>query len=347
MRRLVFSALGLAAAALTVLTASPVHAAEPKLPGDKEQPYVQWWYPAQLPSGPLEEGSSPSRPAPGGFLTLPFTGPHYVTSLFDHCGPNYVKDGIICRWDGVRRVAGGFDEDGPPSQEWLFYDGHDGWDYGLYYEKVLASADGVVTYAGWNVAGCPKCGFGQEVRIDHGNGLTTRYAHLSVVGVHVGQRVARGQVIGTSGNTGSSTGEHLHWGVYLTNGFVPVDPYGWTGDGDDPWPHDVGDLWLDGAPRFPSVTLPEVTVSVKAVEGDATKFVVDWKTGAVAGHYDVQVVVDDRLGRSWLSDVGPGSATFNGLPGHSYWFLVTYRNDLGWTTSGASDEVATAGALSA
>ena len=346
MRRLLVVPFGLLAAVLTVLTASPVHAAEPKMPGQKDVPYQQWWYPAQLPTGALEEGNTPGRATSIGFLTLPFTGPHYVTSIFDHCGPTYIPDGMVCRWDGVRRLAGGIGESGPPTQEWLYYDGHDGWDYGLYYEPVLASADGVVTYADWNQPGCARCGYGQEVRIDHGNGLTTRYAHLSVIGVRAGQHVARGQVIGTSGNTGSSTGEHLHWGVYLTQGFVPVDAYGWAGPGPDPWPHDIGDLWVDGAPRYPPVTLPAVTVRVKPVDGDASKFVVDWKSGG-AGHYDVQVVVDDRLGTMWLSDVGPGAATYAAQPGHAYWFLVTYRNDLGWSTSGASDEFALAGALRA
>lgn len=328
---------------LTVLTASPVHAAEPKMPGQKDTPYQQWWYPAQLPTGPLEEGRSPAADASHGFLTLPFTGPHYVTSIFDHCGPNYVPDGLVCRWDGVRKLAGGFDEDGPPSQNWLFYDGHDGMDYGLYYENVLASADGVVTYADYDKPGCPKCGFGQEIRIDHGNGITTRYAHLSVLEVRKGQRVARGQVIGVSGNTGASTGEHLHWGVYLTDGFTAVDPYGWAGEGNDPWNHDIGNLWLGGAPRFPAVTLPAVTVAVRPLD-DASHFVVDWKA-AGAGRYDVQVVEDERLGSTWLSDVGPGAETFTAQPGHSYFFIVTYKNDLGWSTMGASDEVAVAGAL--
>lgn len=330
-----------AAAAVTGVTAL---AAEPRMPGQKDIRYQQWWYPSQLPSGPLEEGTSAPRPAPGGFLTLPFTGPHYVTSIFDHCGPNYVPDGLVCRWDGVRRQAGGFDETGPPTRDWLYYDGHDGLDYGLYYEKVLSAADGVVTLAGYEKPGCPRCGFGQEIRIDHGNGITTRYAHLSTLSVRPGQRVARGQVIGVSGNSGASTGEHLHWGVYLTQGFVPVDPYGWAGDGDDPWPRDVGDLWLGGAPRFPPVVLPSVRVSVRAVEGDEAGLVVDWRA-AGDGHYDVQVVTDGGPGAAWLADVGPGSATYAARPGHAYWFLVTYRNDLGWSALGASDEVAVTGTL--
>lgn len=344
MQRTLFFALALAAVAVTALTASPVHASEPHMPGQKDVPYRQWWYPAQLPGGPLEEGDSPARPTTSGFLTLPFAGPHYVTSIFDHCNPNYVPDGVVCRWDGTRRTAGGFDETGPPTQDWLYYDGHDGIDYGLYYERVLASADGVVAYSDYERAGCPRCGFGLEVRIDHGNGITTRYGHLSAISVRKGQRVSRGQVIGTSGNSGASTGEHLHWGVYLTQGFVPVDPYGWAGSEPDPWPRDVGNLWQGGAPRFPPVTLPAVTVAVRALEDERSHFLVDWRA-AGSGHYDVQVVVDDRPSAPWLSDVGPGAATFAAEPGHAYWFLVVYRNDLGWSTVGASDPVAVAGPL--
>src|SRR5438067_1295837 len=176
--------LALCVAALGALaTALPVSAAEPKMPGGPpEKPYHRWEYPSQIPGGPLEEAISAPRPAAGGaFLTLPFVGPHYVTSIFDHCSPNYVPDGLVCRYDGLTKLAGGFDETGPPSQAWLFYDGHDGLDYGLYYENVVAAADGRVVYADWNRPGCATCGYWQEVRIYHGNGITTRYAHLSKI----------------------------------------------------------------------------------------------------------------------------------------------------------------------
>ncbi len=61
-----------------------------------------------------------------------------------------------------------------------------------------------VRYSGWNY------GYGKLVRIDHGNGYTSLYAHLSSVGVRSGQRVSRGQIIGNMGNTGRSFGTHLH-----------------------------------------------------------------------------------------------------------------------------------------
>lgn len=81
---------------------------------------------------------------------------------------------------------------------------------------VRAAASGVVLFAGW------YGGYGKLVVLDHGQGLSTLYGHLSVVGVAVGQRVARNQVIGRVGSTGYSTGPHLHFEV-RQNG-RPVDP---------------------------------------------------------------------------------------------------------------------------
>lgn len=73
--------------------------------------------------------------------------------------------------------------------------------------EVKAAARGRVSFAGWNG------GYGYLVVIDHGNGVETRYAHLSKILVHVGQYVTRGQVIAHSGNTGNSTGPHLHFEI--------------------------------------------------------------------------------------------------------------------------------------
>lgn len=329
----------LAAGLLLLAGATPAAAASPRLPTQPPVPYHRWSYPAQLPTGPIEEGSSPVLAgAGGGFLTLPFAGPHFVTSLFDHCGPNYVTDGRVCRYDGVERTAGGFDDPDTAGKSYLYYDGHDGWDYGLYYENVLASADGTVTFAGWDKPGCVTCGFGQNVFIDHGNGLLTRYAHLERLYVEPGQHVLRGQVIGMSGNTGSSTGEHLHWGVYLAAGRVPVDPYGWTGQGADPWPHDVGNLWLGGAPRYPAVTQPVASVQALANPQDASEIDVTW-SGNEGASYDVQVVDDGAPSVVWLHSVAAGGAHFSGASGHTYAFLVTMRDGLGWATSAISGDV--------
>jgi murein DD-endopeptidase MepM/ murein hydrolase activator NlpD len=67
-----------------------------------------------------------------------------------------------------------------------------------------------------------QTGYGNVLEIDHGNGVETKYAHLSRIDVHVGQHVTRGQPIAAVGNTGLSTGPHLHYEVHV-NGKV-VDP---------------------------------------------------------------------------------------------------------------------------
>ena len=94
---------------------------------------------------------------------------------------------------------------------------HKGWDIANRKgTRVVATADGVVSFAG-------KQGtFGQLMVIDHGHGITTRYAHLSKYLCKKGQRVTRGEPIAKIGNTGRSTGPHLHYEVRL-NG-IPVNP---------------------------------------------------------------------------------------------------------------------------
>ncbi len=82
---------------------------------------------------------------------------------------------------------------------------------------VAASDGGYVSYAGWS-----PVGYGYMVQIDHGNGFTTLYAHLSQWYVDPGQAVARGQVIGAMGSTGNSTGPHLHFEIRY--GGVPQNP---------------------------------------------------------------------------------------------------------------------------
>ncbi len=72
---------------------------------------------------------------------------------------------------------------------------------------IYATADGVVTHAGW------MSGYGRLVKIQHEFGIETRYAHQSKIRVKVGQRVSRGERIGDMGNTGRSTGTHLHYEV--------------------------------------------------------------------------------------------------------------------------------------
>jgi murein DD-endopeptidase MepM/ murein hydrolase activator NlpD len=83
-------------------------------------------------------------------------------------------------------------------------------------QPVMASADGVVVRAG--LVG----GLGQAVYIAHGFGVTTRYGHMSRIDVRPGQRIKRGDVVGRVGNTGRSTGYHLHYEVRVDGD--PVNP---------------------------------------------------------------------------------------------------------------------------
>jgi murein DD-endopeptidase MepM/ murein hydrolase activator NlpD len=89
---------------------------------------------------------------------------------------------------------------------------------------VKAMADGVVRGTGDTDVCCPGASFGKWVFIEHNNGLSSTYAHLSLISTSKGKEVKRGQVIGYSGNTGSSTGPHLHVSLYVSSG-VKVDSF--------------------------------------------------------------------------------------------------------------------------
>ena len=94
---------------------------------------------------------------------------------------------------------------------------HAGLDFtGSYGQAIRAAAAGTVAYVG------QRQGYGNVVEIDHGNGLLTRYAHLSGFDVRAGERVARGAAIARMGSTGRSTGTHLHFEVRV--GGSPVNP---------------------------------------------------------------------------------------------------------------------------
>lgn len=97
--------------------------------------------------------------------------------------------------------------------------GHDGVDFGASIgTPVLSALSGTVIGVA-NTDSYPGCySFGKWIMVKHANGLSTLYAHLSVQSVQVGDTVQTGQVIGYSGNTGYTTGPHLHFGVYATQG---------------------------------------------------------------------------------------------------------------------------------
>jgi murein DD-endopeptidase MepM/ murein hydrolase activator NlpD len=86
-------------------------------------------------------------------------------------------------------------------------------------DAVRATASGTVTAAGWSG------GYGRMVEIEHGNGLSTRYGHLSEIEVKVGQTVKIGQVVGRLGSTGRSTGPHLHYETRIDGEAVDPDKF--------------------------------------------------------------------------------------------------------------------------
>ena len=81
---------------------------------------------------------------------------------------------------------------------------------------IFATGNGTVSYVGW------RQGYGETVEIEHGFGYRTRYAHCSKLLVRVGQKVKRGDVIALVGNTGKSTGPHVHYEVHYLG--RPIDP---------------------------------------------------------------------------------------------------------------------------
>src|SRR5918994_3488779 len=124
---------------------------------------------------------------------------------------------------------------GPPSASGFIWPVHGvltsgfGWRWGRMHEgidlaastgtPVVAAASGTVIVAGW------LGGYGNLVVIDHGNGISTAYGHNTSVAVGFGQSVAQGQLVAYSGNTGHSTGPHVHFEVRINGS--PVDPLGY------------------------------------------------------------------------------------------------------------------------
>ncbi len=119
-------------------------------------------------------------------------------------------------WPVTGRISSSFGERLDPfNGEGAFHAGIDiATAYGT---PIHAPADGVVAKAG------PARGFGREMIIDHGGGVTTIYGHLSGFAVVAGQLVRQGQIIGYIGSAGRSTGPHLHYEVRINN--IPVNPH--------------------------------------------------------------------------------------------------------------------------
>jgi Peptidase family M23 len=181
-------------------------------------------------------------PAP--FLYRPYYGNASVisrsVSLFDHDDPTYHQDGKFVRYDGQTFTS----KPGSGCTPYVdCYDGHNGYDINMFFEPVLSAGAGKVIRAGWfNPANHSDNG-GLWVAIDHGNGYTTMYCHLSAILVQVGQTVGVQWQIGTSGTTGASTGPHLHFTAFQMPNWLPMDPFGWQGSQADPSPTPSYYLW--------------------------------------------------------------------------------------------------------
>jgi len=101
---------------------------------------------------------------------------------------------------------------------------HNGLDFGASFgDPIYASAPGIVQIAS------ERGGYGNTVVLDHGGGLLTLYAHMSVIGAEAGDEIQRGDIIGFIGSTGLSTGPHLHFEVWV-EGRTAVDPFPYLTD---------------------------------------------------------------------------------------------------------------------
>lgn len=208
---------------------------------------------------PIQIIASPVQQSPARFLSPPFYGTTTVNSVYDHEYPTYdnwpetENNDWVLHYDNT--TAGGGARQS--------YDGHNGIDYDLEYELVRAAASGDVQYAGWRNPANHQGGEGLYVRIHHDNGYYTIYGHMSVLRVQTGDPIPESgefqRILGISGNTGHSTGPHLHFELEPLNGQYSINPYGWIGGvGNDPWEDWSGlashDVWL----RYPSITNGDV-----------------------------------------------------------------------------------------
>jgi murein DD-endopeptidase MepM/ murein hydrolase activator NlpD len=165
------------------------------------------------------------RAAQGGpFLAL-------ATSRDGSLDPRFQRLGVsLARMEALERGLAGIPQVNPASLEYISsgfgyrsdpFTGAGAFHAGLDFKgpigaPIYAAAAGRVSFAGVHQ------GYGNCIEIDHGNGLMTRYAHMSRFAAQIGQTVAAGDVIGAIGNTGRSTGPHLHFEVRIND--RPVNP---------------------------------------------------------------------------------------------------------------------------
>jgi Peptidase family M23 len=195
--------------------------------------------------GGTATGGGTDAGAVDGWLHRPFTGEFRSSNFFDHDVPKEFVD-----TNGVQTTYWG--------ERTSFIDGHSGYDFVMPEGTPLLSASaGTVSFAGQEAPfSCPLLGGAMvaanvvRVQTTPVDGVTrlVEYVHLSRVDVAVGQQVTVGQQVGLSGNTGCTTGPHLHFEVDRPGSpkRLPVDPYGWSATSADPWPSKGGtqSLWL-------------------------------------------------------------------------------------------------------
>jgi murein DD-endopeptidase MepM/ murein hydrolase activator NlpD len=186
----------------------------------------------------------------------PFTGNYAVTNIFDHDEPLSTTD----RNDFQLSTCG--QKIRTPMR------GHNGYDFPMPLgTPILAVSEGAIALAGLEPPiDCPALGkrvsgLSVVIRVRATPAITIDaiYGHLDSVNVKFGDSVRVGDVVGFSGNTGCSTGPHLHFAaarVFGRRGEVMIDPYGWNGTGSDPWavdPRGTTSVWLwkqDQAPML-------------------------------------------------------------------------------------------------
>ncbi len=233
------------------------------------------------------------------FLEVPYYGATTVSSIFDHnqtggqilalTGATADSTSCPCPDAPVTGCIDGQFARGYYScdtHSYLYYDNHSGIDYILRYAKVRAAASGEVIYAGWNDAANHGVGgrLGLYVRMNHDNNYNTFYGHLSVLLVRSGDEITASadefsRIIGISGNTGDSTGAHLHFQVQDANG-VSVDPYGPDGNPDHKlWierpaiaPHDI---YTSGNNPLDEAFIPEEEIGYFTIDDGDADFVAD------------------------------------------------------------------------
>lgn len=180
---------------------------DPATIGDYAHPNIETGTWLIIPNGTREfvTWSAPSIPRDNPSVAK-VLGPGACSSVADGA----VGAGVFI-WPANNHFLSGFDYSPSTNHSGIDIDGETG-------DAVYSADNGVVVYSGWN-----NWGYGNVVVINHGNGWQTLYAHLSAYNVSCGQSVWQGAVIGSIGNTGNSSGSHLHYEM-MYNG-AKVNPW--------------------------------------------------------------------------------------------------------------------------